>query len=147
LKDFLLRREHPRGSLISEALWKSFFIFSDSWLIHCSSYIQGVPFAARIDNRTWCCPCDACFAGRQNARLVGSWRLPHRFKRKAQEARQCVAGTKSLWASPERVMCKAVRVKALMKWIPQNVRDVRNLECLPKKVTDNEQGQPERKAM
>jgi hypothetical protein len=47
----------------------------------------------------------------QNTRVLGLWRLPPRFQRKAQEARPCMAESRSL-----RVMHEDVRVKLKLQW-------------------------------
>jgi hypothetical protein len=49
---------------------------------------------------------DSGFESTLNARVVGSWKLPPRFQRKAWEATQCVAVSDVLKEAPDRVSMK-----------------------------------------
>lgn len=56
-------------------------------------------------------------------------------------------GQESLHAAPKRAMCEAMKVmkvKRMLQWRPQEVRDARNRERLPKTVTGTEQSQPKK---
>lgn len=59
--------------------------------------------------RPLCHPRDGDFSGMQNARVMGSWYLPSRFKGKVWKARQLVTGSKSLQVAPNVGSC---RIKA-----------------------------------
>lgn len=65
------------------------------------------PATLLTGRRPWHCPGEHGFVGLQKAREMGSWRLPPRFQRKNWEARQCVAGSGSTQAAPQKVMRKA----------------------------------------
>jgi hypothetical protein len=70
-----------------------------------------------------------------------------RLQRKSWEARQCVVGLGSFQGIPEKVVYGAVRVKPKLQWRLEEVRDARNMECLPKKAAGNEGKQSKREAM
>jgi hypothetical protein len=53
------------------------------------SGIQGSLATAQTGSKPWHCPHDTGFAGMQNARITGSWRLPPEFQRKAWQSREC----------------------------------------------------------
>lgn len=86
------------------------------------------------------------FAGMQNERVMDSWRLPPRFHRKAWETRQCEAGSESLQAVPDRVMCRVLRVKLKLQWKPQKIQNAKNMEHLPTEASGSMCSQPERLA-
>jgi hypothetical protein len=83
----------------------------------------------------------------QNARVMGSWRLPLRFQRKAWEVRQYFAQSESLQEAPERVIHDAIKVKPKLQWKPQDISVARNVESLLKKAAGNEWSHPKREAM
>jgi hypothetical protein len=56
------------------------------------STAQVVPCTAHASVRHWHHPCEAGFAGMQNARVSGVKKAFHRFQRKAWEARQYLVG-------------------------------------------------------
>jgi hypothetical protein len=45
------------------------------------------------------------------------------------------------------VINEAVKVKSKLQWGPQDVRDVKNMEYLPRKTTGKEWSQPRREAI
>jgi hypothetical protein len=61
-----------------------------------AAVVQGNLVTAQGVERPWCHPHDAGFTGVQNAGVAGYGRFPPRFQRKAWEAQQCVARSKSL---------------------------------------------------
>jgi hypothetical protein len=52
-----------------------------------------------------------------------------------------------MYAAPERAKLEALRVKPKIQWRPQEVRDVRNVECLSGKALGGEQRQPQGEAL
>jgi hypothetical protein len=61
-------------------------------------------------------PHKASFAGIQDSKVIGSWRLPPRFQKKVRKDRKCVAGLGSLQANPKIVKHDAMRMKPKIQW-------------------------------
>lgn len=94
--------------------------------------------AAHTGGKPWHHPCDSSFIGRQHARIVGSERFLPRFQRKASEARQ---------GAPEKIMQEAGEMKPKMQQKLQDVRDAKDMECLPRKAAGCEESQLMREAV
>lgn len=83
-------------------------------------------------------------AGRQDAGVRGSQRLPPRFQRMVWVAGQNVAGLSSCGQPLRRVIGEDVRRKPKLQWGP---RDVSNVHHLLEKAAGSGQSQAEREAM
>jgi hypothetical protein len=83
----------------------------------------------------------------RHAKCKSCRHLQPRFQRKAWEARQGLAVSGSLWATPMMVMCEAVRVKLKMQWRPHEVRYAREVKHLWRKASGNEARQPRTEAL
>jgi hypothetical protein len=83
----------------------------------------------------------------QNERVTGRGGFHPEFRGNPREARQCVSGSGSLKAAPERVICEAVRVKPKLQWSPKDVGDARNTRHLPMRAGGNKWSQPKKEDM
>lgn len=81
----------------------------------------------------------------QNARVIGSQKLPWGFQRQAWNDRQGVAGPESLKTALDRVMHEVERVKPKRQWRPQGINDARNVECLLREGETASRDTPEEK--
>lgn len=75
-------------------------------------------------------------------RRKGLWNLPQRL-RKASGAR--IASGVSQRGVPERPLWEAVKVTMWLPWRPQDVRDARAMEFLPKRAANRDWNQPKKK--
>jgi hypothetical protein len=108
------------------------------------SVTQAGPGTACAGVRPWHCPLHAGFVVIQNERIMGSLRLPLRFKGKPWGQATC--GSQNSFSQPlsgQELWGGSCR----QQWRLQEVRDAQNVESLLRAAIGSEQGQLQRVAM
>jgi hypothetical protein len=109
--------------------------------------IQEDPDTIQAEDRLLCHPLDARFFSLAECRSPWVIEATTQISVKGQGDQTMCGITRSLQATPEKVMSDRVRVKPELQWRPHVVEDDRNSNDLLRKVTSNEWSQSKKEPM